>query len=77
MYVDWLTWIILYLLPNIPVMAYDDVVIAGIGFLPDNIINLLPPAFSSTIASSDANAGLSANSSGLNSSLSLHDALPI
>ena len=41
MYVDWLTWIILYLLPNIPVMAYDDVVIAGIGFLPDNIINLL------------------------------------
>ena len=41
MYVDWLTWIILYLLPNIPDMAYDDVVIAGIGFLPDNIINLL------------------------------------
>ena len=41
MYVDWLAWIILYLLPNIPDMAHDNVVIAGIGFLPDNIINLL------------------------------------
>ena len=41
LYVDWLTWIILYLLPNIPDMAHDDVVIAGIGFLPDNITNLL------------------------------------
>ena len=41
MYVDWLTWIILYLLPNIPDMAHDDVVITGIGFFPDKIIDLL------------------------------------
>ena len=41
LYVDWLAWVILYLFPNIPDMAHDDVVIAGIGFFPNNIINLL------------------------------------
>ena len=41
LYVDWLTWIILYLLPNIPDMAHDDVIITEIGFFPDKIINLL------------------------------------
>ena len=41
LYIDWLTWVILYLLPDIPDMAHDDVVITGIGFLPHNIINLL------------------------------------
>ena len=40
LYIDWLTWVILYLLPDIPDMAHDDVVIAGIGFLPHNVINL-------------------------------------
>lgn len=40
LYIDWLARIILYLLPNIPDMAHDDVVIAGIGFFPNNIINL-------------------------------------
>lgn len=40
LYVDWLAWIILYFFPYVADMAHDDVVIAGIGFLPDNIINL-------------------------------------
>ena len=40
LYVDWLAWIILYLLLNIPDMAHDNVVIARIRFFPNNIINL-------------------------------------
>lgn len=42
LYVDWLAWVIFYLFSYVAYMAHDDVVITGIGFFPDKIIEFAP-----------------------------------
>ena len=51
LYVDWLAWIVLNLLPNIPNMAHDDIVIAKIWFFPNTIIYLFFAEYYSGILS--------------------------